>query len=167
MHLSHVLIRGFAPALALFVIAAPAPGAPAADPLVERYTQLAKHFRDFENHTDAEINDAVFAGIHSENPKIVELTVGALAADATFRDLRGGLRGRGKAHAATKERDLRAVPGLRDFLVAYARSGFAEHGREGPDELDFGALFGEHVWRFVFLILARLPQLGAEFHASN
>ena len=157
MHLSHVLIRGFAPALALFVIAAPAPDAPAVDPLVERYTQL--DIRDFEKYTDAEINDAIFAGIHSENPKIVELTVGALAADATFRDLRGGLRGRSKAHAATKELDLRAVPGLRDFLVAYARSGFAEHGREGPDELDFGALFGEHVWRFVFLILVGLyPQ---------
>ena len=159
MHLSHVLIRGFAPALALFATAATVSDAPAVDPLVERYTQL--DIRDFEKYTDAEINDAVFAGIHSDNPKIVELTVGALTANAFVRQWRRTIKGGDKkAHAAaSKERDLRAVPGLRDFLLAYARSGWAEHGWGGSDELDFVDMFGEQVWRFVFLILVELyPQ---------
>ena len=51
------------------------------------------------------------------------------------------------------------MPGLRDFLFAYARSGWAEHGWGGSDELDFVDMFGEQVWRFVFLILVELyPQ---------
>lgn len=159
MRLSHLLTCGFASALALFATAATVPDAPAVDPLVERYTQL--DIRDFEKYTDAEINDAVFAGIHSENPKIVELTVGALAGNAIVRQWRRTIKGGDKkAHAAaSKERDLRAVPGLRDFLFAYARSGWAEHGWGGSDELDFVDMFGEQVWRFVFLILVELyPQ---------
>ena len=156
--LSRLLACGCVAVSPLFVVAATVPDAPAVDPLVERYTQL--DIRDFEKHTDAEINDAIFAGIHSENPKIVELTVGALAANAIVRAARRGRGGDKKLQAtAVKKRDLRAVPGLRDFLIAYAKSGFAENGREDPGELDFVDMFGEHVWRFVFLILAELyPQ---------
>ena len=156
--LSRLLACGCVAVSPLFVVAATVPDAPAVDPLVERYTQL--DIRDFEKHTDAEINDAIFAGIHSENPKIVELTVGALAANAIVRAARRGRGGDKKLQAtAVKKRDLRAVPGLRDFLIAYARSGFAENGREDTDELDFVDMFGEHVWRFAFLILVDLyPQ---------
>ena len=120
-------------AWAAATFAAPA----ASDPEVERYERLADDIFDFERYDNAAMNDLIFAGLHSDNPRVVELTMVAMSSEVGWGDMRRSedlrnaefLEGLGR-----RERDPSAVPGIKDFLIDYAEAGLAEHGWTTPGD---------------------------------
>ena len=124
---------------------------------VEGYTRFIENIRDFDRYTNADVNDIVFAGLHSDNPRVVELTVAAIHNESRNRDLR---RQFGGPHFGKLDRDLIQVPGLRDFLVDYARKGLAEDGwKAAMDDLASRGNAGNfdfyegYLWRSIFVAL--------------
>ena len=107
----------------------PATDDDALDEEVMRYRQVVDDIRDFERFGNAEINDLIFAGLHSDNPKAVDLAVIAVNREAKYRSFRGGeYTPWFREMIGKRERDLVRLPGLRDFLIDYARKGLAAHG---------------------------------------
>lgn len=136
-----------------------APGAPAgkaaqpaSDAEVERYERLMDDILDFERYDNAEMNDLVFAGLHSDNPRVVELTIAAINHESRSRDLRRDVdvhanfrKGLGK-----RERDWVRVPGIKDFLIGYASDGLAHHGWKAVEKMGF---YERDLWRLAFPLL--------------
>ena len=126
------------PSLVPFALAAWAYGATANPSLasvdaveeeVERYTRLTDDIRDFERFGNVEMNDLIFAGLHSGNPKVVDLAVAAVNVEAMYRYHRGGDYTAGFRETIGKRaRDVVRIPGIRDFLIDYAQDGLAKHG---------------------------------------
>ena len=145
--LSHLVFCGLA-AGALIAMADP-PATP--DDEVERYTRLMDDIRDFERFSNARINDLIFAGLHSNNPKVVDLTIAAMHRESRYRDMRGqNLHEEARKELGERERDIVRVPGIRDFLIDYAKDGLERHGWKAVDPLDFSQ---RNVWRLVFGML--------------
>ena len=116
-------------AWALAVNADPPSAGEVHDEEVERYARLVVDIRDFDRFSNAEINDRIFAGLHSRNPKVVDLAVAAVNLEARYRYHRGGEYTAGFREMVRKrERDIARIPGIRDFLMDYARAGLAKHG---------------------------------------
>ena len=138
-----------------------APGAPAgkaaqpaSDAEVERYERLLMDdILDFERYDNAEMNDLIFAGLHSDNPRVVELTIAAMNHESRSGDLRRDVdvhanfrKGLGK-----RERDWVRVPGIKDFLIGYASDGLAQHGWKAIGEMDF---YERNLWTLAFRLVA-------------
>lgn len=126
---------------------------PTSDPAVERYERLMDDILDFERYHNAEMNDLIFAGLHSDNPRVVELTIAAMNYESRSGDLRRDVdvhanfrEGLGK-----RERDWARVPGVRDFLIEYASDGLAQHGWKAIGEMDF---YERNLWRLAFRLVA-------------
>lgn len=101
---------------------------------LERYERLAYNMVDLDAHTDDQVVELVFKGIHSKDSRIVKLTVQGLfymAFGASMND-----------YAPTNAlgsrpvgRPLHKVPGLRDFLLELAQTDM-EHGGAFASDLD-------------------------------
>ena len=121
---------------------------------MERYASIEIDIRDFERFNNAQMNDLIFAGLHSRNPEVVDRVVAAVNLEASYRDHRGGdYTARFREVMAKRERDLVRVPGIRDFLMDYARDGLAKHGWTPVAELTFEYLDSNH-WEQAFGTLA-------------
>ena len=136
---------------ALAAMASP-PAAPDDD--VDRYTRLMDDIRDFERFSNAQINDLIFAGLHSDNPKVVDLTIAAMHRESRYRDMRrmnlpAGMR----KELGKLERDLVRVPGIRDFLIDYAKDGLAKYGWKAVREMDMDIYQRHRLWSLVFVML--------------
>ena len=134
-------------------------GPPAAsDDDVDRYTRLMDDIRDFERFSNRQINDLIFAGLHSDNPKVVDLTISAMHREAQYRDMRRmNLHARARKELGKLERDLVLVPGVRDFLIDYARDGLAKYGwktwREILRKMEIDVYQRDRLWIAVFGML--------------
>ena len=97
---------------------------------------MEEHAASYERHTNAQMNDIVFAGIHGDDEAVARHAV-----EAVIWDTRMVWTRRGKiAHGLNTERvvalrdslartrNFGAVPGLRDFLFDYVRQGVAKDG---------------------------------------
>ena len=145
--LLHLASCGFAAGAPVAMVGPPA----MPDDEVERYTRLMDDIRDFERFSNARINDLIFAGLHSDNPKVVDLTIAAMHRESRYRDMRGqNLHEEAREELGERERDIVRVPGVRDFLIDYAKDGLARHGWKAVDPLDF---YQRNVWRLVFGML--------------
>ena len=121
---------------------------------VDRYERLIDDIRDFDRYDNAQMNDLIFAGLHSDNPRVVELTIAAMNLELINRNWRRDIdfiNARQRQALGKLERDLVRVPGLRDFLVDYAREGLAEHGWKAVDDLDF--FYDRNLWNLAFGLL--------------
>lgn len=162
-HLLHLVFFGLA-AGALVAMAGP----PAtSDDEVERYTRLVDDIRDFERFSNARINDLIFAGLHSGNPKVVDLTIAAMHAESMYRSYRnmrsGDLHETLRKAVGKGDRDIVRVPGIRDFLIDYAKDGLAKHGWKAVAPLmdpsmdvplsDVFDVYHRHIWFSVFGML--------------
>ena len=117
---------------------------------LERYERFVYDVVDRDLLTDDEAVDLVFKGIHSKDPRIVRLTVQALHFEAGTAGLH--LYWPAMASGPTRVgRPLGDVPGLRDFLLEYAREGIEQVGVRTPDT---GMLDDAPGWTFAFLPLA-------------
>ena len=148
------LKRGIVPfALAAWALGAsadPIASTAALDEEVERYTRLTDDIRDFERFSNAEMNDLIFAGLHSDDPKVVALVVAAVNVEARYRYHRGGDYTAGfRETIGKRERDIVRIPGIRDFLVDYAQDGLAKHGWKPLDEVTMDYLNTNH-WEQAF-----------------
>lgn len=125
----------------------------ASDAEVERYERLEKDILDFERFDNAEMNDLIFAGLHSDNPRVVELTVAAVNYESRAEDLRRDedVQANFREDFGKRGREVARVPGIKDFLIAYARDGLAQHGWQAIGEMDFNV---KNVWRFAFRLVA-------------
>ena len=124
---------------AFYALLAAASAASAADPLSEWFQRLDEHTASYEGHTNAEMQDSVFAGIHSDDEAVVRHAVETVYWE-TMMDLlrRGPIRQaidrKDAERTAALREDLHqtpnfaAVPGLRDFLLDYVRQGVAKDG---------------------------------------
>ena len=124
---------------AFYALLAAASAASAADPLSEWFQRLDEHAASYERHTNAEMQDSVFAGIHSDNEAVVRHAVETVYWETMMDLLRRGPirqaidRKDAERTAALREDlhqtpDFAAVPGLRDFLLDYVRQGVAKDG---------------------------------------
>ena len=153
------LKSGFVPFIltvwALGVNADPPAGGEADDKEVERYASIEIDIRDFERFNNAQMNDLIFAGLHSRNPEVVDRVVAAVNLEALYRDHRGGdYIARFREVIGKRERDLVRIPGIRDFLMDYARDGLAKHGWKPMAEvMTFEYLESNH-WEQAFGTLA-------------
>ena len=143
---------------------------PASDPEVKRYERLIDDVRDFERYGNAEMNDLIFAGLTSVNPRVVELTIAAMHMESQYRDLRrnvDGLNAEMRDDLGKRERDLDQVPGVKDFLIGYAKDGLAEHGWGALGEFDF---YERNLWNLTFGLLVDYfpgdPDIRRLLHAS-
>ncbi len=115
---------------------------------VERYTLLMDDIRDFERFDNAEMNNLIFTGLHSDNPKVVDLTVAALHRESVYREFRGeNHHARLRKEVGKWQREIVRIPGIRDFLIDYARKGLAKNGWKDVAELDF---YERNTWRLAF-----------------
>ena len=126
---------------------------PASDAEVERYERLIDDIRDFKRYDNAEMNDLIFAGLHSDNPRVVELTIAAMNRESSDRHLRRDVDvpSRFREELGKHERDLARVPGIKDFLIDYASDGLAQHGWKAIGEFDF---YEKNLWKLVPALLA-------------
>ena len=122
---------------ALFAAASPA--ASATPWLSEMLQRMEEHAATYERHTNAEMMDIVFAGIHSDDAAVVRHTVETITWEAKMASHhRGQIEQAIEAEDAERTAALReglpparnfaAVPGMRDFLLDYVRQGVAKDG---------------------------------------
>lgn len=132
---------------------------------VERYKRFMEEVRDFDRYTNAEVNDVVFDGLYSDNPRVVELTIATIHGEVRNRFLRkqAGLLPGFRASLGKLDRDFARVPGLRDFLIDYVREGLAEHGWKAVVEqrqaiLEGGRydIYDRNVWNLAYLVVLDL-----------
>ena len=111
--------------------------AASADPsMLEQLQRMGKYAASYERHTNAEMNDIVFAGIHSDDEALVRHTVENLTWELVMVEgRRDQIENAANAERAAalrdgihRTRDFAAVPGLRDFLLDYVRRGVAKDG---------------------------------------
>ena len=122
---------------------------------VERYARLEEDIRDFERFTNAEMNDLIFAGLHSDSAEVVALTVAAIGLESRYRDFRGGEYTAGfRKMIGKRQRDLVRVPGIRDFLIDYGRTALSAHGWKAVREMTVEE-YEENSWLQVFSMLPR------------
>ena len=143
---------------------------PGSDAEVERYERLMDDIRDFERYDNAEMNDLIFAGLHSGNPRVVELTIAAMNRESRSRELRRDvdvLDGKFRDQLGKRERDLAHVPGLKNFLIDYAAEGLAKHGWKALGKFDF---YERNLWNLAFPLLVDYfpgdPDVRRLLHAS-
>ena len=146
-------------ALAAYAVSAIADRAPAPDEAqgeeVARYARLEADIRNFEHFTNEEMNDLIFAGLHSGNSKVVALTVAAIGLESRYWDFRGGeYTAEFRQVIGKRKRDLVRVPGIRDFLIDYGRTALAEHGWKAVDDMTVEEL-EKNSWVQVFSMLPR------------
>ena len=92
----------------------------------EQVDQMIHRMADAELHTDREVVDMVFNGIHSPDRKVVERTVGAVFGLAVgVPQLSHSPRQPGTRYVS---RPLEEVPGLRDFLLRFAKDALEDDG---------------------------------------
>ena len=143
------------------------PSAPDAE--VDRYERLIDDIRDFDRYDNAQMNDLIFAGLHSDNPRVVELTIAAMNRESAYRRLRRNVNTNAdmQKELGKLARDLARVPGVRDFLVDYAREGLAEHGWKAVGDFDF---YESNLWDLAFGLLVDYfpgdPEVRHLLHAS-
>ena len=122
----------------------------AADADVGRYARLIDDIRDFDRYDNARMNDLIFAGLYSDNPRVVERTIAALHRESAYRRLRRNVDAPAEMQKqfGKLERDLVRMPGLRDFLLDYAKKDIAEHGWKalGDGDMDFHE---KNIWKLV------------------
>ena len=134
-----------------------APAAP--DSEVERYERLADDVFDFERYDNAAMNDLIFSGLHSDNPRVVQLTIAAMNRESRAGDIRRdvAVQANFREEFGKREREVVRVPGVKDFLIDYARDGLAQHGWKEIGEIDFD-FYERNAWRLAFsLLVAYFP----------
>ena len=134
-----------------------APAAP--DPEVERYERLADDIFDFERYDNAAMNDLIFAGLHSDNPRVVQLTIAAMNRESRAGDIRRdvAVQANFREEFGKREREVVRVPGVKDFLIDYARDGLAHNGWKEIGEIDLD-FYERNAWRLAFrLVVAYFP----------
>ena len=118
--------------LAVGALAAIAGPSATPDDEVERYTHLIDDIHDFERFSNVRINDLIFAGLHSDNPKVVDLTIAAMHRELQDRSQNRygyfvNCRNKVPCRLVRKRgRDIVRVPGIRDFLIDYVRDEFEQ-----------------------------------------
>ena len=121
------------------LLAAASPAASATPWLSEVMQRMEEHAASYERHTNAEMMDIVFAGIHSDDEAVVRHTVATVTMEAMMGELRRGeieqaIQFEDAERTAAAREDLHQtrnfadVPGLRDFLLEYVRQGVAKDG---------------------------------------
>ena len=124
---------------AFCALLATASAASAADPLSAWLQRMEEHAASYERHTNAEMQDIVFAGIHSDDEAVVRHTVETVFWEATMASGRSlqieqaisaenAERTAALREGLHRTRNFAAVPGLRDFLLDYVRQGVAKDG---------------------------------------
>ena len=97
---------------------------------------MQAHMAAYEHYSNDEVNEVVFAGIHSSDAAVVRRTVETVSWEAKMvwaRRAEIERSGNNKRVAALRDelrraRNFAAVPGLRDFLVGYVRQGVSRDG---------------------------------------